>query len=704
MTALPAVGAERGAQLARLKIHTAEDLLLHRPRRHEDRRHWSAISELRPGLAAMARGRIVAQGVKRWRHGTKSVFEFILDDGTARLHCRWWNLPFLEKYFRPGDEVLVYGKVVSLRPRTIDHPETEIVEATEENFIHLGRIVPIYPLTENLPQRWLRTLIWRVLEQYEARIADPWGQLIAGSAARAGQPPRAAGSGGVPAAARAPRTGTAGEPRDAFPTRAIAIRMLHFPEEMPEVEIARRRLALEEFLELQLEIQRRRKKLQASARGLPCAGDNRLIKPFLKQLGFALTGAQTAVLREIRRDLSGAQPMRRLLQGDVGAGKTVVSACAGLMALESGFDVALMAPTEILAEQHFGTFSRWFRPLGVEVLLRTGNRKTPAIPNRTSNIEYPTTNIERNGLTDGPTRNPQPTTRNTLCIGTHALIESGFAPDNLGLVIIDEQQKFGVVQREQLVRKGRYPHLLVMTATPIPRTLGLTLYGDLDISVIDRLPPGRGRVKTFVRAADKLPQVFEFIRARLKEGRQAYVVYPRVEESDPGGIKAVTQEHAKLQREFAPYQVGLLHGRLKAAEKEAVMGAFRENRLPVLAATSVIEVGVDVPNATVLLIENADLFGLAQLHQLRGRIGRGAHESFCILAADIQTLEARRRLKVLETTTDGFRVAEEDLKLRGPGELLGQQQSGLPPFRFGDLARDRELVERARELAGRVAR
>ena len=279
------------------------------------------------------------------------------------------------------------------------------------------------------------------------------------------------------------------------------------------------------------------------------------------------------------------------------------------------------------------------------------------------------------------------------------MIESGFAPDNLGLVIIDEQHRFGVAQREKLVRKGRYPHLLVMTATPIPRTLGLTLYGDLDISVIDQLPAGRGRLKTFLRTADKLPKVFDFIRDKLKEGRQAYLVYPRVEESDGGELKAVITEWEKLQKEFAPSQIGLLHGRLNPEEKERVMADFRANRVQALVTTSLIEVGVDVPNATVMLIENTERFGLAQLHQLRGRIGRGAHESYCVLVADIKTEEARRRLKVLEETTDGFRIAEEDLKLRGPGELLGQQQSGVPSFRFGDLASDRALVERARSLA-----
>jgi len=289
-----------------------------------------------------------------------------------------------------------------------------------------------------------------------------------------------------------------------------------------------------------------------------------------------------------------------------------------------------------------------------------------------------------------------------LTVGTHALIETGFAPENLGLVIIDEQHKFGVAQREQLVRKGNYPHLLVMTATPIPRTLGLTLYGDLDVSVIDELPPGRGRIQTFVRGADKLPQVWEFIRDKLAKGRQAYVVYPRVEDAGPGGVKAVTKEFEGLQQTLAPFRVGLVHGRLRPKETEEVMAAFRAGKVQALLATSLIEVGVDVPNATVMLIENAELFGLAQLHQLRGRIGRGAHDSYCVLVASAKSREARTRLRVLEETTDGFRIAEADLQLRGPGELLGQHQSGMPRFRFGDLAADLELIQQARRLAVRL--
>ncbi len=647
---LRGVGPDRQALLARLGLVTVQDLLLHRPRRYEDRRHLRSIAEMRLDEAATTRGRIVALGLKRYRGGEKSVFEIILEDGTGRLHCRWWNLPFMKKYFASGDEVFVYGKLNSVKPRAIDHPETEVVENGGESLIHINRIAPIYPLTEGLPQRWLRALIWRTLGQFEGDLAEPWPKLAL---------------------------------KD-FPARANAFRMIHFPETAGDIELARRRLALDEFIELQCAIRARRRKFEARARGLPCAGNNRLMKPFLAQLGFTLTAGQTRVLRELRRDLGGAHPMRRLLQGDVGSGKTVVAACCALMALESSYQVAVMAPTEILAEQHFQTFKRWFEPLGVEVQLQTGSHK--------ERRPQPTDPLPGSSVPPPP----------AVVIGTHALIEAGFAMERLGLVIIDEQHKFGVAQREQLLRKGGYPHLLVMTATPIPRTLGLTMYGELDVSVIDELPPGRGRLQTFVRAGDELGKVWDFIRGKLAEGRQAYVVHPRIEEAGAAGLKAVTREFEHLKNALAPAAVGMLHGRLKSAEKERVMAAFRANTVNVLLATPLIEVGVDVPNATVMLIENAEQFGLAQLHQLRGRIGRGAHDSYCILAASTKKPESRQKLKVLEETSDGFRIAEADLKLRGPGELLGRQQSGLPGFRFGDLANDLELINLARELAARM--
>ena len=675
ITSVWGVGSERAKNLARLDIFTVEDLLLHKPRRYEDRRKFLSIRELKTGEPATVRGRIIAAGQKTWKKGARGMFECVLDDGTAHLYLRWWqSQAWMVDYYVTGREFLAFGKIESLRPRTFEHPETELLETDADEFIHVNRIVPIHPLTEGITARVMRTLIWRALEKFETQITESeWANLQFGA---------------MPSASQAkPSTFNLQPSTSLLPSRANAVRMIHFPEELTDVEFARQRLALDEFVELQIQIQTRRKKFEASAKALSCAGDNRLIKPFLAQLGFKLTNAQTRVLREIRADMGGLHPMRRLLQGDVGSGKTAVAACAALMALESGFNVALMSPTEILAEQHFRNFSRWLEPLGVKVEMQTGSKKTGEDggwrmedgKNARSSILHPPSSI---------------------FIGTHALLTGGFDLPKLGLVIIDEQHKFGVTQREQLVRKGNYPHLLVMTATPIPRTLGLTLYGDLDLSTIDELPPGRGSVKTFIRVADKLPKVWEFIRQKLAEGRQAYVVYPRVEEN-VDGLKAVTKEFDSLKTKLAPFRVGLLHGRVKAAEKEIVMADFRANQINVLLATSLIEVGVDVPNATVMLIENAESFGLAQLHQLRGRIGRGAHESFCILISDVKKPGSQDRLRVMEETTDGFKIAEEDLKLRGPGELLGQQQSGVPQFRFGDLRGDIALVRQAREIAAR---
>jgi ATP-dependent DNA helicase RecG len=643
------VGPERLALLARLKCHSIGDLLLMRPRRYEDRRHFLPIHDLVLDQPVTVQGSIVVQGMKYFRQHTQSIFEMVIEDGTARLHCRWWNLPFMQHRFQIGQRVMVFGKPLSIHPRTMDHPETELVEDdTGSENIHMGRIVPVYPLTDGLTQRSLRSQVWRMVQSVAASLPEPRPELK----------------------------------MNGWPSRAQAIQSLHFPAEPADANRARERLALDEFIELQLSMQQRRRKLMTKALPLPCAGDNRWMKPWLAALGFELTEAQKRVLRELRAALAGAEPMRRLLQGDVGSGKTVVAAACALMTLESGYNVALMAPTEILANQHFNNFSRWFEPLGIEVLLRTGAVKT-----------------ESETLFE-PSR-PQ------MVIGTHALVEEGFKIEKLGLVIIDEQHKFGVSQRERLLRKGHYPHLLVMTATPIPRTLGLTLYGDLDVTVLDQSPnaglgQGRSQVRTFVRGADRLPKVWEFVRQQLAQGRQACVVYPLIDAPEVAGLKAVTAELENVRRALAPSSVELLHGRMTATEKERVMSEFREGRLGVLLATSVIEVGVDVPNATVMVIENADRFGLAQLHQLRGRIGRGGQKSWCILIAAAKTPEAEQRLRIMAETNDGFRIAEEDLALRGPGEFLGRNQSGLPPFRFGNLATDLKLIEQARLMAAQL--
>ena len=665
VTRLRGVGADRAALLGRLGIQTVRDLLFHAPRRYEDRRRFESIRNLELGASVSVRGRIVAQGVNRFRSG-KSVFQFVLDDGSARLHCRWWNLPFLERHFAVGEEVLAFGRVHSIRPRTMDHPETEKVESGDEEFLHVNRWVPIYPLTEGLTQRVMRSLTWQAVEACADTFPEPHPELHV----EVMELPAEDGAGEL----------KLGMALGRCPLRRDALRALHYPAELVDAERARRRLALDEFIDLQLAIQRRRRNLELRARALPCAGDNRWMRPFLGGLGLSLTGAQTRVLREIRTALGGSVPMRRLLQGDVGSGKTLVAVCAALMTLESGYNVAVMAPTEILAEQLERVFRRALESFGVSVHIHTGSRKSSREPEL---------------IPTGGVRGPEP--RPEVVVGTHALIEPGFETSRLGLVIIDEQHKFGVAQRDRLLRKGHYPHLLAMTATPIPRTLGLTLYGDLDVSVLDELPAGRAGIRTHVRRIDAMPRVWEFIRGQIRSGRQAYVVYPRVGDPETEDVGAVTRERERVARELAPSAVGMLHGRMPAAEKESVMAAFREGKLGALVATSVVEVGVDVPNATVMLIGNADQFGLAQLHQLRGRVGRGPHPSHCILVpASNASEEALERLQVLVTAKDGFALAEADFALRGPGDLAGRDQSGLPDFRFADLRRDRRLVELAR--------
>ena len=635
---LPGVNTARAQQLTRLKCHTIGDLLLLRPRRYEDRRDIRAIRDLSPDASALARGQIVAAGTKRLRGG-RNLFEFILEDSSGRVTCRWWNIGYISRYFKTGDDVLIYGKLSKGKTPAVDHPETEIIESDDDATIHVNRIVPVYPLTEGLTQRWLRKLMYETVSGHLNLIPNP--------------PYSAAG----------------------LPERPQALQDLHFPAELADTSAARRRLALDEFVVLQRQLRRRRINLQSNAKALPCGGDNSFTGPFLESVGFHLTDAQRTVSMEIDGDLAGQLPMRRLLQGDVGSGKTVVAGLAILRALESGYNALLMAPTEILAEQHHRNFSNWLRHLPIRIRLHTGNHKE----------------------TDAPLFAPD---ERTLAIGTHALFHEAFSLDKLGLVVIDEQHKFGVNQRDRLLRKGQFPHLLVMTATPIPRTLGLTLYGDLDSSTINELPAGRGTIRTHVRTPARWAKILSFIREQLDAGRQAYVVFPRVENDDSNaGIKAVTKEVKNLAREFSPHQVDVLHGRMSPDEKSRVMANFLTNKTQVLLSTTVIEVGVDVPNANLMLIQNADQFGLAQLHQLRGRIGRGQHDSHCILLTTDESEETNDRLKVLEETHDGFKVAEEDLKLRGPGELTGHDQSGLPAFKFGDLRLDLDLIELARHIA-----
>jgi ATP-dependent DNA helicase RecG len=688
VSAVAGVGSARARLLAKRAILTVGDLLLDAPRRHEDRRQFSKIRDLQEGQKTTVAGKVIAMGNKTFARTGRSVFELILDDGTARLHCRWWNLPQMERFFDVGDELVVHGKVRSLRPLAMDHPETETLmsvtrenepepaatgttDAAEEPSLHVGRWVPIYSLTDGLTQRARRWIAWNALKAFGDRIPEANPDLLS-RASRAGWTASANGQQEIPLLAQE------------WPSRAQAIRNLHFPPSDTDAERARQRLALDEFIALQFEIQRRRLNLEAKATALPCQGDNSRMRPFLAGLGFSPTRAQNRVLREIREDMGGSVPMRRLLQGDVGSGKTLVAAAAALMAIESGYSAVVMAPTEILAQQLHGNFRRWLEPLGIPVHLWTASVKSGSEPGL--NLGFSDV-----GLT----------------VGTHALIESGFLPERLGLVIIDEQHRFGVAQRERLLRKGRYPHLLVMTATPIPRTLGLTLYGDLDISLLDEKPPGRGRIRTHLRTPEALPKVWAFLRRELERGHQAYIVYPRILDNGEEDAKSVETEYPRICKALEPHAVGKLHGRMPADEKERVLSEFRAGRIQALVATSVIEVGIDVPQATLMLIENAQQFGLAQLHQLRGRIGRGADESHCILVSGKASTSSKNlaapvladpRLKAFSETEDGFELAELDFKIRGVGEMTGLAQSGSDHLRFGSLIEDRPLVEFARRL------
>jgi ATP-dependent DNA helicase RecG len=548
----------------------------------------------------------------------------------------------------------------------MNQPDYEIAHDDAESYIHIDRIAPIYNLTEGLTQRVLRRIM------FEAT------QKIAFSAPEF-----------YPAPAR-------------MMARREAFRVIHFPESFPAEERARQRLAYDEFFILQCVVaQRRLNRARAHRhRSAQASGLRALSGRWLASLPHTLTNAQRRVMGEIDADLSQGPPMNRLLQGDVGAGKTFVAVYAMLRAVESGEQAALMAPTQILAEQHALNLRRWLEPLGVRVDLFTGNTKGKGKKaDRLQGGE-----LDLFTLKGEPPRGPAAAT-GSVVVGTHALLYDRYAADKLGLVVIDEQHKFGVLQRLALSRKGQNPDILVMTATPIPRTLGMTVYGDLDVSILDELPPGRQPIVTKRRSAKDLDKFWAFLLKQIGEGRQAYVIYPLVEESEKVEAKSVKAEFDRLEKLLSRgrgTKLGLLHGQLDAAEKERVMTAFRAGEIEVLVSTSVVEVGVDVPNATVMLIENAERFGLAQLHQLRGRIGRGEHPSYCVLAGEPKSLESWRRLKIMEETTDGFRIAEEDFKIRGPGNIFGTEQSGLPPLRFASLETDYELLTRARNDAGRL--
>ncbi|WP_051946657.1 ATP-dependent DNA helicase RecG [Verrucomicrobium sp. BvORR106] len=640
-------------------LTTTGSLVLHFPARHEDRRRMDFKGFCPSETPVCHHVRVLKTRVLRFGQ-RGGVFETIVEAAEAnpmhqQLTLRWFGMVYLQKVLAVDMELMVYGKIKEIKDRLLmDHPEYEIVRGDEDDDevgIHSSRIVPVYRLRGGLKQKPLRRTTWQVMEQ-------------------------------LPAAALPdilPRPKAGGD--FAGMTRAKAMRTLHHPDGFDELTQAQRYLALEEFYIMQLRAVRRKLQFKHHG-GNSQRAEGRLLAAFAEALPFQMTGAQSRSLDEILADMALPQPMNRLLHGDVGSGKTVVALAAMLMAVESGRQGALMAPTQILAEQHYENARRWLEPLGIRVALRTADKVLESCAPQILEAD----------------RGPD------IVIGTHALLyerSAGNLP-RLGLVVIDEQHKFGVAQRARLIAQGETPDVLVMTATPIPRTLTLTLYGDLDVSTIDERPRERGKIITAVREATKVDEVTKFVLTRLEEGRQCYIVYPLIDESEKLDAGAATTGLEEWTKRLAPHTTGLLHGRMDTEAKEAVMRQFREGSVKALVSTTVIEVGVDVPNATVMIIHDASRFGLAQLHQLRGRIGRGAHTSYAILFVPKGDKEAVARLKLLEETTDGFKIAEEDLTRRGPGDVLGSAQSGQSPLRFGALLADTRLVTTARRLAERT--
>lgn len=662
LAAIHGIGPKYAELLAKIGLHTHDDLLHYVPRRYEDRRHLKPVSEAQDGQAITVRGKVHAATAGRWGACKLDVTigPSSLTASKDLVQARWFG--FRPWGIKEGCDIFVFGRIMRDKKGrwTMSNPEYEIVHNDAESYIHIDRIAPIYNLTEGLTQRVMRRLM------FEATQKTPFS---------------------------APEFYPA--PAKMIP-RQEAFRIIHFPESFPAEEQARQRLAYDEFFILQCVVALRRLSRVTAHRHRP-AGHGDLSQQWLASLPFQLTNAQQRVMKEIDADLSHGPPMNRLLQGDVGAGKTFVALYAMLRAVESGEQAAIMAPTQILAEQHAINLRRWLEPLGVRVDLFTGNTKGKS-GDRLQGGEIDLFNLKKTPPI-GTSAATKPA--GSVVVGTHALLYDKYAADKLGLIVIDEQHKFGVLQRLALSKKGQNPDILVMTATPIPRTLGMTLYGDLDVSILDELPPGRQPIITKCRSVKELDKFWAFLLKQIGEGRQAYVVYPLVEESEKIDAKSVKVEFERLKTLLPNVRIGLLHGQLKGDEKERVMTAFRARKIDVLLSTSVIEVGVDVPNATVMLIENAERFGLAQLHQLRGRIGRGEHLSYCVLVGEAKSLESWKRLKIMEETTDGFRIAEEDFKIRGPGNIFGTEQSGLPPLHFASLESDYNLLVRARNDAAR---
>lgn len=662
---LKGVGPRKAADLRKAGLHTVEDLLFRFPLRYEDRSRLQRIATLKAGQTVAVAGEVLSASLQPTRRPGFRLFTALVQDESGTIKAVWPNQAFLKDVIRPHSHIVLYGKVEywGSRGLQITDPEFELIKeipedpADELTMIHTGRIVPVYERTGSVTTNMQRRFVWQALDQLDDRFFDPVPDDI--------------------------RT------REAWPSRREALMHAHFPPaDTPVAALnrfatpAQRRLIFEDFFVFQCGLALRRQQNAQIRKALVSTVDDRVRAAARAVLPFKLTDGQRQALAEIVADMQKEWPMQRLLQGDVGAGKTIVALLAAMVALESGYQVAFMAPTEILAEQHVANISRWLSQTRFRVALLSGR----------------TTAAERRRLLPAIERGDV-----HLVVGTHALVEEQVKFRALALAIIDEQHRFGVLQRGTLASKGLHPDVLVMTATPIPRTLALTECGDMEVSVIRGLPPGRRPVRTLVKPDSRRDEVYDLVRQQLREGRQAYVIYPLVEESEKVDLKAATEMAEQLSTNvFSEFKVALLHGRMKGDEKERVMRAFSSGELHMLVSTTVVEVGVDVPNATVMIVEHAERFGLSQLHQLRGRVGRGGHESYCVLLYQAPwSDEARERLKAMAETNDGFVIAERDLKLRGPGDFFGTRQSGIPQLRAGDLTRDVDLLELAYSEARR---
>ncbi|MCX5703657.1 MAG: ATP-dependent DNA helicase RecG [Candidatus Omnitrophica bacterium] len=643
------IGPKRAKLFHKMSICTPEDLLYYFPKRYEDRTNFISIAKLEEGQTYTIKAQVLAKGEHRsFRRRGFSIFEVAVGDETGKLFCVWFNQPYLKEYFQVGATLILYGKIERYSGRLqMNSAEFEIVPEGRSESLNIGRVVPIYSLPEGITQRYLRQVIKQALDEYLPQVSDFLPYDI--------------------------------RSRNNLFNLAKSLLNIHFPENFTLQKQAYERLAFEEFFLFQLPLALR-KAQKKEKKGIAHQIDGQLARSFLASLPFKLTPAQEKVIREIKLDMAKPQVMQRLLEGDVGSGKTVVATLASIMAIQGGYQAAFMVPTEILAKQHYEKISSELNDLKIGLLTSSANDKE-------KDKIYQEI---RNGEID-------------LVIGTHALLERNVKFKNLGLVVIDEQHKFGVGQRALLPEKGYSPDVLIMTATPIPRTLAITIYGDLDISVITEMPAGRLPIQTLHFAEGRKQESYEIAKQQLRLGHQVFIVYPVIEESYALDIAGAKKRYEELKKgEFKEFKVGLIHGRLKQEEQDAAMLKFRDRQLDCLVATTVLEVGIDIPNATAMLIEHAERFGLAQLHQLRGRVGRGQAASFCILVSNAETQEALARIQAMVRYNDGFRIAEEDLKIRGPGEFFGARQYGLTELKIANPLTQMQLLKRAREEALRL--